>query len=218
MYDLLKDSQESTNVWGDADYAGYKVDLLGRLRSWFLETSDTTDFQLETGRGAPAMPGPKRPLFPPNGSRKAGDTRPNIVFYFPDETRAESLGTFGHPITKTPNYDRLAATGVVFTQAHVLHTQCAPSRHAMITGRYLHTTGHRTQDHGVEAWERNIWMDLHENGYYNCMFGKNDMLSGDSFKQYVNYWEGSKRVDIDKFLSENTQEPFFMYIPTIGQV
>ena len=216
MYDLLKDSQESQNVWDDADYGGYKADLLGRLRSWFLETSDTTDFQLKTGRGAPAMPGPKRPLVPPNGTRKAGDNRPNVVFYFPDETRAESLGTFGHPITKTPNYDRLAATGVVFTQAHVLHTQCAPSRHAMITGRYLHTTGHRTQDHGVEAWERNIWMDLHENGYYNCMFGKNDMLSAAAFKEYVNFWEGPSSSDIDAFLSENMQEPFFMYIPTIG--
>ena len=63
----------------------------------------------------------------------------NFVFYFPDGTRAESLGTYGHPVTKTPAFDRLAAQGTMFSQAHTLHTQSAPSRCAMATGRYVHS-------------------------------------------------------------------------------
>jgi len=90
-----------------------------------------------------------------------GDFQPNIIFWFPDETRAESLGgAYGHPLTKTPNYNRLAASGTAFTNCHVLHTQCAPSRHAMTTGRYLHTLGHRTQTHAVQDWEPNMFRYL----------------------------------------------------------
>ena len=71
--------------------------------------------------------------------QRSSSKLPNIVFYLPDEVRAESLGTFGHPVTQTPSYDRLAALGTTFTNAHSLHTQCTPSRCAMLTGRYMHT-------------------------------------------------------------------------------
>ena len=69
---------------------------------------------------------------------------------------------YGNPVTKTPYLDGLAKEGTLFTQAHVLHTQCAPSRHAIVTGRYMHTTGHRTQSHGVEEWEPDIFKYLHD--------------------------------------------------------
>ena len=90
------------------------------------------------------------------------------VFYFPDTISAESVGgkVYGNPVVETPWFDALAARGTTFAQCHVLHTQCAPSRHAMLTGRYLHTTGHRTQDHGVEPWEPDLFKALHEAGYY----------------------------------------------------
>jgi arylsulfatase A-like enzyme len=55
----------------------------------------------------------------------AAAAQPNFVWYFPDEVQAASLGTYGHPVTQTPNFDRLAAEGTKFTQHHVLHTQCA---------------------------------------------------------------------------------------------
>ena len=99
LYDLGTDADEMHNLWEEHAYGPVKEELLGRLRTWFLETSDTTDEQLKTGRGAPAMPEPRPPLVPPHGARKPGDKRPNFVFYFPDETRAEALGTFGLSFT-----------------------------------------------------------------------------------------------------------------------
>jgi hypothetical protein len=44
--------------------------------------------------------------------------RPNFVFFMPDEMRAESLACYGHPLVKTPNFDRLAREGVRFDQCH----------------------------------------------------------------------------------------------------
>lgn len=117
--------------------------------------------------------------------------RPNFIFWFPDTVRAESVGgVYGHPITKTPFYNELAANGTAFTQCHVLHTQCAPSRHAMVTGRYLHTTGHRTQTHAVQATEPNMFKYLKEAGYNVYWFGKGDILARDAFNDSLTYWSG----------------------------
>jgi hypothetical protein len=102
---------------------------------------------------------------PASARRAPGDTRPNIVLFHPDTIRAESLGTYGHPLSKTPNYDRLAARGVLFEQAHVQHTQCSPSRCAMMTGRYMHVYGHRTQTNLVKEWEDNAFAYLKAAGY-----------------------------------------------------
>ena len=104
------------------------------------------------------------------------------------ETRAESIGVYGHPFVKTPNLDALAANGTVFKEAHVLHTQCAPSRCAMITGRYMHVLGHRTQTHLVRDYEPNFFRYLKEAGYHIQCYGKNDMFSQEAFPLSVSNW------------------------------
>ena len=81
FYDLTKDPRELTNLWNSSDLdaaaLSAKKELLGGLLTWFVETSDTTDWQVKTGRGAAKMP-PGRPLVPTNGQRAPGDTRPNL--------------------------------------------------------------------------------------------------------------------------------------------
>ena len=51
-----------------------------------------------------------------------GAARPNFIFFQPDEMRAESLGCYGHPVSRTPNFDAFAASAVRFDQAHVSYT------------------------------------------------------------------------------------------------
>ena len=70
--------------------------------------------------------------------RAPGETRPNIVFFFPDTISAESMGAYGHPVTKTPNFDAFAAQGVLFEYALSSYPQCSPSRAALVTGRHPH--------------------------------------------------------------------------------
>ena len=121
--------------------------------------------------------------------RAPGDTRPNFIVYIPDTIRAEALSAYGHPFVKSPNVDRLAARGVVFEQAHVQHTQCTPSRIAVMSGRYLHVVGHRTQTHLLQTYEPNVFRYLKNSGYTTIMLGKNDMLSVDSFNSTFTFWE-----------------------------
>ena len=46
-----------------------------------------------------------------------------------------------------------------------MHTQCSPSRCTMLTGRYMHVLGHRTQTHLVQDYEMNYYRALKEAGY-----------------------------------------------------
>ena len=117
------------------------------------------------------------------------DTRPNIIFYLPDTLRAESFNAYGNKVPSvTPNFDAFAKTGTLFEQCHVPHTQCSPSRAAMLTGRYMHVAGHRTQTHLIRSYEENYLRLLKESGYHIQWHGKNDVFSKSSFNQSVSNW------------------------------
>lgn len=69
---------------------------------------------------------------------------PNVLVILVDDLRADALSVAGHPLSRTPNIDRLAEEGIYFTDAFVVHSLCAPSRATLLTGRYSHTHGVRT--------------------------------------------------------------------------
>ena len=68
--------------------------------------------------------------------------RPNILFLFSDQHRADALGCAGHPVVQTPNLDRLAGEGVRFENAYCATPLCSPSRISLATGRFPHNSGH----------------------------------------------------------------------------
>ena len=119
-------------------------------------------------------------------------SRPNIIVFFPDTSRASDWGVPGydHPFVSTPNAKALASQGTLFEQAHAQHTQCSPSRCALFSGRYLHGRGHRTQNHLLQADEDNVFAALKSAGYTTLMLGKNDVLAEDAFNKSFSYWEG----------------------------
>lgn len=66
---------------------------------------------------------------------------PNVLLISIDDLNDWVGCLGGHPQAKTPNIDRLAAMGTLFTNAHCQSPVCNPSRASMMTGRYPHTTG-----------------------------------------------------------------------------
>ncbi len=66
--------------------------------------------------------------------------RPNILIMMCDQLTAGALGCYGGPLP-TPNLDRLAAGGVLFTDAICTTPYCSPSRASLINGLYPHTHG-----------------------------------------------------------------------------
>jgi arylsulfatase A-like enzyme len=67
--------------------------------------------------------------------------RPNILFLFTDDQRADAVGAYGNPYVRTPTVDALARRGFSFREAHIMGSHhgavCAPSRAMLMSGRTL---------------------------------------------------------------------------------
>jgi arylsulfatase A-like enzyme len=104
--------------------------------------------------------------------------QPNIVFIMADDMGYGDLGCYGAERIPTPNIDRLAAEGMLFTDAHSSSAVCSPSRYSVLTGRYCWRTW---LDHGVlagfgaplvEPGRMTVASLLKEAGYATGAFGK----------------------------------------------
>lgn len=102
--------------------------------------------------------------------------KPNIVVVLIDDAGYADFGFMGSQDLKTPNIDRLAASGVVFTDAHVSATVCGPSRAGIMTGRYQQRFGFECNPTGdscfIDSNELSIASALKQAGYKTGALGK----------------------------------------------
>ena len=67
--------------------------------------------------------------------------RPNILFIMSDDHAYQAISAYDDRLIKTPNIDRLAKEGMLFTNACVTNSICAPSRAVILTGKHSHING-----------------------------------------------------------------------------
>jgi predicted AlkP superfamily pyrophosphatase or phosphodiesterase len=68
-----------------------------------------------------------------NYVEKASAESPNLIFIISDQLRFDALSCMGNKLISTPNMDRLAAEGVIFTRAYAQSPVSVPSRASMLT-------------------------------------------------------------------------------------
>jgi len=71
----------------------------------------------------------------------ATPSKPNVVLIYTDDLGYGDVGCYGATKIKTPNIDRLATEGRLFTDAHSPSAVCTPSRYGLLTGRYPSRAG-----------------------------------------------------------------------------
>jgi N-acetylglucosamine-6-sulfatase len=111
------------------------------------------------------------------GVAAAQDTRPNIVYIFADDHAEQSISAYGHPISKllpTPNLDRIASEGAIFTNSFCTNSICAPSRATVLTGLFSHLNGKKDHISPVpfDGSQTTFPKLLHAAGYQTALVGK----------------------------------------------
>ncbi len=109
-------------------------------------------------------------------SDRSASQKPNVIILLADDAGYADFGFNGSEDIKTPNLDKLAGDGIVFTDAHVSASVCGPSRAGLITGRYQQRFGFECNPindfSGLPANELTIASQLKQAGYTTAAFGK----------------------------------------------
>lgn len=99
-------------------------------------------------------------------------TKPNIIFYFSDQQRADTCGCYGQELPITPNLDRLAEEGIRFDLAFTAQPVCGPCRALFQTGLYPTETGCFRNNVALPANVKTVADYLTEAGYETAYVGK----------------------------------------------
>ncbi len=110
----------------------------------------------------------------PYDLRATGD-RMNILFIMYDQLRYDYLSCAGHPHLHTPNFDRVAAKGVRFSNTYVQSPICGASRMSFYTGRYTSSHGAQWNGFPLRVGEHTLGDHLRREGMSCWLLGKTHM-------------------------------------------
>ena len=127
-----------------------------------------------------------------------------VLVFLSDKHSGSVCGYAGDPVVRTPNLDRIAAAGAVFTNAYTSCPLCVPARASFMTGRYPLDIGVIDNAQGFASQEPTFAHCLGINGYQTSLIGRMHFLGLDQrhgFDQRLadditqTYW-GGKCLDI----------------------
>jgi len=159
--------------------------------------------------------------------------KPNIVYVFADQMRNCNLACMGNPDIKTPNMDKLASQGMLFSNATSGVPLCSPYRAMLLTGRYPLSTGVITNNIRLANDETTIATALKQQGYKTAYIGKwhldgNTPADPTDGRRGFDFWQSAAaktlpqtksdyKPDIEtdvaiQFMKEHAAEPFCLFL------
>ena len=108
------------------------------------------------------------------GCSDKGETKrkPNILFIMSDDHAYQAISAYNDKLITTPNIDRIANEGMLFTNACVTNSICAPSRAVILTGKHSHLNGKIDNKAKFDDTQITFPQLFQKAGYQTAMFGK----------------------------------------------
>ncbi len=131
-----------------------------------------------------------------------GTNRPNILFIISDDHAYQAIGAYGSKIAKTPNIDRIAREGAIFTNSFVTNSICGPSRATLLTGTYSHVNKYKGNE-GRFIDQLTFPKVLRENNYETAWIGKMHLGSLPKGFDYFNILPGQGHYFNPDFINNN---------------
>ena len=105
-------------------------------------------------------------------STEKNNDKPNILFIMSDDHAYQAISAYDDRLIQTPNIDRIANEGILFSNACVTNSICAPSRAVILTGKHSHLNG-KIDNHAKFDDSQITFPQLFKNaGYQTAMYGK----------------------------------------------
>ncbi|MEM6678884.1 MAG: choline-sulfatase [Pseudomonadota bacterium] len=104
---------------------------------------------------------------------------PNFLILQADQLTSEVLAAYGHPLAKTPEIDRLARRGTVFTNAYCSYPLCGPSRMSMLSGQLASRVGAYDNASEFSSEIPTFAHYLRARGYTTTLSGKMHFVGAD---------------------------------------
>jgi uncharacterized sulfatase len=110
--------------------------------------------------------------------------KPNILFFFSDQQRYDSLGCNGQSLDVTPTLDKMAARGINFKMAYTIQPVCGPARAALQTGLYPAALGCFRNGISLPRNQKTLAARLKQAGYKVAYVGKWHLASDNGGADY----------------------------------
>ncbi|MGB7394753.1 MAG: sulfatase-like hydrolase/transferase [Pricia sp.] len=147
-------------------------------------------------------PKQKKDVTSNNIDASTAEYRPNIIVILVDDAGYVDFGFMGSEDLQTPEIDKIANSGTIFTDAHVSATVCAPSRAGLITGKYQQRFGFEANGTGAVGLSAGVttMADVFQsNGYNTYALGKwhlgsdpSDQPNQRGFDDFYGFLSGSR--------------------------
>ena len=137
----------------------------------------------------------------------------NIVYIMTDRHNPEFSGCYGNPITRTPHIDALSKRGTRFDRAYCPSPLCAPSRAAMMAGRYVHEISAWDNAFPYSGVPRGWGHYFAENGVKLTTIGKLDFQPGsDMGVEDIRLAKIRDSLDIHSLFEEGRVQPRYQHL------
>lgn len=139
--------------------------------------------------------------------------RPNLLYIHTDQHNPAVLGCAGDPLVETPNLDRLAAGGAIFSNVYCCSPICVPSRMSMLTGRHPYQNQVWTNNHHLDSGIPTLAHSMGAAGYRPVLAGRMHAVGPDQLHGYTERYIGDHSgnflggVPVDRGVLDGTAGP-----------